>query len=42
MSPTIGNISLPVAKRNEPRKRFYSDKLASLIDEVCERVGLFV
>ena len=34
MSPHIGNISLPIIKPTEPVKRFYSDKLAAMIDEV--------
>lgn len=34
MSPRVGNISFPVIKPSEPSKKFYSDKLARLIDEV--------
>ena len=34
MSPTIGHISLPQSRSTEPTKRFYSNKLAKMIDEV--------
>ena len=34
MSPRVGNISFPVMKPTEPSKKFYSDKLARLMDEV--------
>ena len=34
MSPRVGNISFPVIKPTEPAKKFYSDKLARLMDEV--------
>ena len=34
MSARVGNISFPVLKRTEPAKKFYSDKLAKLMDEV--------
>lgn len=33
MSPRVGNISFPVLKPTEPAKKFYSDKLAKLVDE---------
>jgi len=33
MSPRVGNISFPVIKPTEPAKKFYSDKLAKLMDE---------
>ncbi|CAH3176045.1 unnamed protein product [Porites evermanni] len=32
MSPRVGNISFPVMKPTEPSKKFYSDKLARLMD----------
>ena len=34
MSPRVGIISFPVLKPTEPAKKFYSDKLAKLVDEV--------
>lgn len=41
MNPRVGNISFPVRKPSEPTKKFYSDKLAKLMDEVCiDRVFL--
>ncbi|PFX23713.1 Paraplegin [Stylophora pistillata] len=33
MNPRVGNISFPVRKPSEPTKKFYSDKLAKLMDE---------
>ena len=44
MSPRVGNISFPVIKPTEPAKKFYSDKLAKLMDEVrcCSQSGLRV
>ncbi|KAJ7351145.1 Paraplegin [Desmophyllum pertusum] len=33
MSPRVGNVSFPVRKPTEPTKKFYSDKLAKLMDE---------
>lgn len=33
MSPRVGNVSFPVMKPTEPSKKFYSDKLARLMDE---------
>ena len=41
MSPRVGNISFPVMKPTEPSKKFYSDKLARLMDEVRSYVMLF-
>ena len=35
MSPRVGNVSFPVRKPTELTKKFYSDKLAKLMDEVC-------
>lgn len=35
MSPRVGNVSFPVRKPSELTKKFYSDKLAKLMDEVC-------
>ena len=35
MSPVIGNVSFPQTSPHEPAKRFYSDKLVNMIDEVC-------
>ncbi|KAL9986997.1 hypothetical protein ACROYT_G001231 [Oculina patagonica] len=33
MSSRVGNVSFPVRKPSEPTKKFYSDKLAKLMDE---------
>ena len=35
MSSRVGNVSFPVRKPTELTKKFYSDKLAKLMDEVC-------
>lgn len=34
MSPVIGNISLPLKKKEEFGRKPYSDKLSRMIDEV--------
>lgn len=34
MSSTVGHISLPLVRPSEPAKRFYSNKLARIIDDV--------
>lgn len=34
MSSRVGNVSFPVRKPTELTKKFYSDKLAKLMDEV--------
>ena len=35
MSPVVGHISFQLSSPEEPRKKFYSQKLAKTIDEVC-------
>lgn len=40
MSKAIGNISLPLVDPHEPAKRFYSEKLAKMIDDVSLDVYL--
>ena len=42
MNPRVGNISFPVRKPSEPTKKFYSDKLAKLMDAVRCRLVAFL